>query len=732
MITIDRVTITQIIGCLMQNPDLLSETDKYRLEMEDFRRLSDKYIFSAIYNLYINGAGNIHTVDIMNSLKDNSSAYDLIEKENGVAFLQDSESNANLANFNYYYNKLKKINLVIDLQKSGHDTSSIYCEDLLDKDRIKINDAFERMTTTDIINHFKKEITIYEEKYSSNSIVEESYACEGLEELLKELKESPEIGATLQGEIFNTVVRGGRKGKMYLRSAGTSVGKAIPDSTVIPTTQGWKKVEQIKIGDYLFDKDGRPTRVLGIYPQPYKKQIYKVYFKSGRTAECCDEHLWSCYSNKNDKYPNKLVTFTLKELLNNKKGLQDNKGNYRWSIPICKPIQYTKKEYSIDPYVLGLIIGDGSFRYTKEQKSFFFSSSDEELVKEIKERMNYSSYKKSSQKNYSWIFKADEHFNHKNVWVKDILKDYPDLWNKRSEDKFIPRDFLFGSVKQRFELLSGLLDTDGSVDSKGRVTFTTTSYQLKNNIIELCESLGLTCSCLVDKRIKKYSTGKCYRVNIKADFENKLRMFKLQRKIEIIKKYATNKKRKERRDRDSIIKIEKTKEYTDMTCFYVDNPEHLFLMNNCIVTHNTRNMVADAANIAYPIRYDTMEHRWIVTNPNPEKTLYIMTEQDTEEIKTMLLSFLTGISEEVFLYGSFTENEMPRIKTAIQIMETYKENMLFARIPDPCASIIKNLFRKYNLQYGVENFFYDYIFSSPAMLNEYRDLALREDERYVL
>lgn len=366
MITIDRVTITQIIGCLMQNPDLLSETDKYRLEMEDFRRLSDKYIFSAIYNLYINGAGNIHTIDIMNSLKDNSSAYDLIEKENGIAFLQDSESNANLANFNYYYNKLKKINLVIDLQKAGHDTSSIYCEDLLDKDRIKINDAFERMTTTDIINHFKKEITIYEEKYSSSSIVEESYACEGLEELLKELKESPEIGATLQGEIFNTVVRGGRKGKMYLRSAGTSVGK-------------------------------------------------------------------------------------------------------------------------------------------------------------------------------------------------------------------------------------------------------------------------------------------------------------------------------------------------------------------------TRNMVADAANIAYPIRYSTLEHKWIVTNPSPEKTLYIMTEQDTEEIKTMLLSFLTGISEEVFLYGSFTDNEMPRIKTAIQIMETYKDNMLFARIPDPCASVIKNLFRKYNLQYSVENFFYDYIFSSPAMLNEYRDLALRED-----
>ena len=64
---------------------------------------------------------------------------------------------------------------------------------------------------------------------------------------------------------------------------------------------------------------------------------------------------------------------------------------------------------------------------------------------------------------------------------------------------------------------------------------------------------------------------------------------------------------------------------------------------------------------------------------------------------------------------------------AIDIMERYSDNFLFARIPDPCASIIKNLFRRYNLQFGVENFFYDYIFSSPAMLNEYRDLKLRED-----
>ena len=90
-------------------------------------------------------------------------------------------------------------------------------------------------------------------------------------------------------------------------------------------------------------------------------------------------------------------------------------------------------------------------------------------------------------------------------------------------------------------------------------------------------------------------------------------MFKLKRKIELVYEYLNNNKRKERKDRDSIIKIEATGKYTDMTCFYVDNEEHLFLMNNFITTHNTRQMVGDCCNIAYPIRYDIFKNKGSVT-----------------------------------------------------------------------------------------------------------------------
>ena len=728
MIKIDRHTVIQILGGLMNRPDFLNDVDKYRFELTDFPTSLDKFIFSAINNLYNNGDGasNIRSVDIINYLKGNALAAELMEKENGEVYLQDCETAGEPANFNYYYNKFKKLNFLKDLQKdSGRDISDIYCEDILNPNYAEINERFERMSVEDILNKLKMELNSYESKFVLKSVVEELKAVDGIEQLIIDLQQKPEIGCKLQGDIINSITRGGRKGKLYIRSAGSGVGKAAPNYTKIPTPNGWTTVGEVKVGDYLFDRHGKPTKVLAVYPQTEKKQIYKVYFKSGRVAECCEEHLWSYYSNLNDKNPNKLITSTLREIINNPKGLKNSKGVYRWSIPICKPVQYSEKYYSVEPYVMGLILGDGSFRYQNKQKSFSFSSNDEELVEQIRIRMNYDLYKKCKG-TYSWNFESIFK-NHKNVWVEDILKDYPELWNKKSEDKFIPRNYLLGSINQRFDLLAGLLDTDGSIDVKGRINFTTVSPQLRDNIIELCESLGMTCSYLTDKRLDKYTTGEAYSVHIKAKKEDKIKMFKLKRKLQRAKEYLNSAKRSERRDRDAIIKIEPTEQYTDMTCFYVDNEEHLFLMNNYICTHNTRSMVGDACNIAYPIRFDRKKNKWVSTG-SCEKVLYVMTEQDPDEIKTMILAYLTGYNEEIFLYGTYGEKEMPRIQQAIDIMKKYEGNMLFAHIPDPCASAVKNLFRRYNIQHGVENIFYDYIFSSPAMLNEYRDLKLREDK----
>ena len=157
----------------------------------------------------------------------------------------------------------------------------------------------------------------------------------------------------------------------------------------------------------------------------------------------------------------------------------------------------------------------------------------------------------------------------------------------------------------------------------------------------------------------------------------------------------------------------------------------LYLRSSSSGIGKSRTMVADACQIAYPIRYDRVSERWEATGVC-EPVLYIMTEQDFAEIQTMILAYLTDINEERFLYGTFGEEHMDRITKALDIMERYKDNFLFVRIPDPCSSLVKNIFHKYSFQKGVEYFFYDYIFSSPAMLNEFRDLKIREDKLKVM
>lgn len=667
MLKIDRHVVIQVLGGLMNKPEYLCDTDKYRLEISDFPNALDKFIFSAINNLYNDGEGatKIRAIDVLNYLKDNVNAKTLIEKENGEIFLQDCETTGEPENFNYYYQKLKKLNFLKDIESTGHNIDKFYCEDIFNPDYTKINENFERMSVNDILNELKLEVNYYENKFIFNTVVEESKASDHIDELIEELKEKPEVGCRLQGDIFNSVCRGGRKGKLYLRSAASGLGKALPNYTRIPTPDGWKTVGEINVGDYLFDRMGNPTKVLAVYPQAEKKRVYKVYFKSGRIAECCEDHLWSYYKNKSEN-KNELVTSTLKEIINQSLNLRDVFGNYLYSIPLCGPVQYKTKEFKIEPYKMGK----------------FLSST---LI----------DYKEGN----------------------DIAKEFPLLAQSGNKYKSIPEDYLYSDVIQRFELLSGLLNSS-SIDKKGEIVFTTISKALRTDVIELCESLGMIATF---KKKKNKVIGEYYEVKIKTSKKNIMKLFKLNHNGAIL-----NDKEIENVDRDDIVKIKATQFYSNMTCFYVDNDEHLFLTENFCVTHNTRSMVGDACNIAYPIRFDRKKNKWVSTG-SAEKVLYVMTEQDTEEIKTMILSYLTGYNEEIFLYGTYGEEEMPRIKQAIEIMKRYKDNMLLARIPDPSASVVKNLFRRYNIQYGVENFFYDYIFSSPAMLEEYRDLKLRED-----
>ena len=245
---VDKDTILQVICGLMKRPQYLSETDKYNLSVADFTTTFEKYVFSAIYNLYKNGAQVVTPVDVDNYFNAHKTAKVVFEKENGVEYLQDALEFSQEDNFPFYYNRLKKFNALRDLKKEGFRVDHLYVEDLARDDAKQINDKFEAMDIREIFDSVKKRFMKIESDYSAGDASETAEANKNIQKLVDSLRIRPEVGAPLQGKIFNTICRGARRTKFYIRSFSSGVGKtryAVGDACGLAypvrfNTQNWE------------------------------------------------------------------------------------------------------------------------------------------------------------------------------------------------------------------------------------------------------------------------------------------------------------------------------------------------------------------------------------------------------------------------------------------------------------------------------------------------------------
>ncbi|MEG0579825.1 MAG: DnaB-like helicase C-terminal domain-containing protein, partial [Niameybacter sp.] len=128
----------------------------------------------------------------------------------------------------------------------------------------------------------------------------------------------------------------------------------------------------------------------------------------------------------------------------------------------------------------------------------------------------------------------------------------------------------------------------------------------------------------------------------------------------------------------------------EMTCFTVDNEDHLFLMNDYVVTHNTRTMIADTCNIGCNEIYDATLG-WI-KNGSAEPTLFVTTEQELEEVQTMMLAFLSNVNEDAILNGTYGEGEEERVIKAADILEN--SPIYVEELPDFSLRDIENTIKK--------------------------------------
>ena len=232
----DKSCCIQVLGGLMKNPLLLGQVDKYSFNITDFSGRLEKYIFMAIGNLFENGARTIEPIDVINTLETDASAYATFTSQNGVEYLQDAIEFSNLENFDYYYLKLKKLNLLKDLNKQGINTDEFYCEDLTNPKATEINRRFEELTNQDIIEAIKKKLLRLESAYAKSEEIVTENAADDIDDFIAEIGTTVKIGLPIQGEIYNQIIDGAQLGTLTIRSGCSGLGKtrqAVGDACLL-------------------------------------------------------------------------------------------------------------------------------------------------------------------------------------------------------------------------------------------------------------------------------------------------------------------------------------------------------------------------------------------------------------------------------------------------------------------------------------------------------------------
>lgn len=226
---IDIPAIVQVIGCVYQNPNLI-DNDSYTFTLDDFTEDFHKVIFGSIYNLHRLGADKITSSTIEDYLEQRPKKLAVYQANKGNEYLEKVVENSQLAAFNFYYHRMKKMTLLrMYNEKAGIDLSWVYdINNIFDQKKKQAQedwlDHHTEEEIADLINDKIEDIKLkYVDAASGDGIVQ---AGEGAEELWNELQTTPDIGYPLYGNLINTVTRGARLGKFYLRSAATNVGKS--------------------------------------------------------------------------------------------------------------------------------------------------------------------------------------------------------------------------------------------------------------------------------------------------------------------------------------------------------------------------------------------------------------------------------------------------------------------------------------------------------------------------
>lgn len=364
-------------------------------------------------------------------------------------------------------------------------------------------------------------------------------------------------------------------------------GRAQPLHTQVTTPEGWRELGSIEEGDLVIGSDGQPTRVLGVFPQD-RKEVFRVTMTDGSSTLACAEHLWAVRTAADKRRNKSARILETQEMAGNLRSARQ----YRYELPLLSaPVEFPSREVPLDPYALGLLLGDGCLTGSTTPT---FATADPDLAEALESRLEGIRLVPKSGVDY--VLQNVDGGRGGVIVANPVTEHLRDLGlcGANSKSKFVPEPYLHNDEEVRLAMLQGLLDSDGGpVVQKHRtcrIQYSTTSPRLRDDIVFLVRSLGGVAYQRTRRKEDKragFANGRAvphredsYVVDLRLP--EGVQPFLLHRKAEDYARRGAGRPMR-------FIKSIEPAGVEETVCIRVDAPDHLYVTEDFILTHNTLN-----------------------------------------------------------------------------------------------------------------------------------------------
>jgi replicative DNA helicase len=474
-----------------------------------------------------------------------------------------------------------------------------------------------------------------------------------LADLLRDYLESIQLGTPEEGAAMaripsgyidlDRVLGGFARGDLIILAARPSVGKAQPLDSLVLTPSGYCAMRDIATGDQVIGSDGKPTRVTGVFPQG-QMQTYRVVFSDGGETFCTAEHLWFTQSRLERRRGEAGSVKTLEEI-ERTIHRPDSETSPNHAMPVVGPVEFSSRDPQLlTPYVLGLLLGDGSFT----EGSVRFSNPEKDIQERLAAQLPVGDSLHIGADGKECRIRRLER-NKDICETKKALMHYG-LFGKGAEEKFIPEGYLLSSVAERTDLLRGLIDTDGSVNwAGGSIEYTTASPRLASDVRFLVRSLGGIVS--MASRIPKFK----YRGEMREGRESHRLIIQFPDGLVPVssQKHLSHWTFESARHYRSIVKVELWQRM-ECQCIAVEAKDGLYVTDDFIVTHNTALSMAIARNAG--VRFN-------------RRVLIFSVEMSGALIAQRFLSMESGVDSARIREGRLSDVEVKQVGQALDVLQ---------------------------------------------------------------